>query len=368
MSCGSTDGLQCNTNPCRVTQANTAACESLPSQISNFTLQFFGTVVKTEVDGVVSWSLPCNLDVGLPNNPRGFDEGLACYFLRLFQDGIVGLTGPAGARGAPGCNGLNAFTVTLQSFQQVAQNDSVQVLTSFNPSMVVGSYVFISTSGLYLIDNSDVSGLLSLRLVDVPKSPVGSTITAGKLVVPSGPPGGPPGPQGEQGIQGEQGVQGNQGVQGIQGIQGPQGDPAPQGKSGDAIDFAWSSTLKWVSADHNLGAVPDLVVWKLICTDAGGDAGYAQNDEVDISAVHTFDFNGGNDVWMQTFAPWANSTTFGVSITMSIPGGISPSFSIANKTTGEQVPVMVPSKWKLQGRAYIIAPWPAVATSNPQTG
>jgi len=80
-------------NPCRRGPRNSARCESLPSQIENFTTQFFGTVVKTEINGVVTWSLPCQLDVGLPGNPRGVDEGLACYFLRLFSDGLGGLKG-----------------------------------------------------------------------------------------------------------------------------------------------------------------------------------------------------------------------------------------------------------------------------------
>lgn len=147
--------MSCNTNPCRTHQHNTAACESLPSQISNFTAQFFGEVVKTEIDGAVAWSLPCGLETGLPNNPRGSGEGLACYFLRLFEEGIIGLTGPAGIQGTPGCNGFNAYTVTLLSFQQpTLAFPGVQVLTAFNPGILEGSYVFIATSGLYLVNNA----------------------------------------------------------------------------------------------------------------------------------------------------------------------------------------------------------------------
>lgn len=200
----------CGENPCRVTQTNTAACESLPSQISNFADQFFGEVVKTEVDGVVTWSLPCSLDVGLPNNPRAVSEGLACYFLRLFLDGIIGLTGPQGEPGANGANGANAFTVTLQSFVQPTLSvPNVQVLTAYNPAILPGLNVFIATSGWYVVDNADSSGALFLTLTQpLPSAP--AVITAGKLVVPAGVPGqSVTGPQGPQGPVGPQGPQGN---------------------------------------------------------------------------------------------------------------------------------------------------------------
>lgn len=199
--------LSCS-NPCGTGPSNTAACESLPSQIENFTLQFFGTIVKTEVNGVVTWSLPCSLGVGLPNNPRGVDEGLACYFLRLFHDGIVGLTGPAGPAGANGTNGNNAYTVTLHSFTQPTLSAPVvQVVTQFNPAIRNGTYVFIDTSGWYLVNENDGNGVLLLTLVKTLGN--SGTITAGKLVVPSGFPGasiqGPPGPQGPKGDQGAPG-------------------------------------------------------------------------------------------------------------------------------------------------------------------
>lgn len=195
-------------NPCNHTSlANTAACESLPSQISNFTAQFFGAVIKTEVNGEVIWTLPCNLDVGLPNNARGVDEGLACYFLRLFEEGIIGLTGPQGDAGTPGAAGRNAYTVTLAPFAQPSPAaPNVTVLTAYNPAVsVIGLYVFIDTSGWYQITASDTSGLLFLTLhTALPGAP--ATINAGKLVVPSGVPGasvvgpqGPPGPTGAAG-------------------------------------------------------------------------------------------------------------------------------------------------------------------------
>lgn len=224
--------MSCNTNPCRTTHTNTAACESLPSQISNFVAQLYGAVVKTEIDGVVAWSLPCNLETGFANNPRGFGEGAMCYLLRLIEEGIIGLTGPEGKQGTPGCNGFNAYTVTLLSFEQpTLAFPGVQVLTAFNPGILEGSYVFIATSGLYLVNNADASGLLSLTL-QTPVSGASGTITAGKLVVPSGPPGGPMGPQGNTGTTGATGATGSTGAIGPTGSTGPVGPQGPTGTAG----------------------------------------------------------------------------------------------------------------------------------------
>jgi hypothetical protein len=197
-------------NPCGTVPVNSAQSETLPSQIENFTKQFFGTVVKTEVDGVVSWSLPCGLETGLPENPRGVGEALACYFLRLFEDGIVGLKGDTGATGASGSNGANAYTVTLASFTQpTLAAPTVQVVTQYNPAIREDMYIFIDTAGWFIVDGTDGNGTLFLRLVNELSTPASGTISAGKLVVPSGWPGasitGPAGPTGAQGPQGADG-------------------------------------------------------------------------------------------------------------------------------------------------------------------
>lgn len=196
-------------SPCRTTPVNSAAAELLPSQIENFVLAFFGSVTKTEVNGVVQWSLPCNLDTGLENNPRLQDEGLACYFLRLFSEGILGATGPEGPAGANGTNGYNAFTGTTQPFTQPSlDNPLVQVITAYCPAILEGSYVFIQGSGWYLVNSTDITGVLQLTLTKAVTGASG-TIAAGRLVVPSGYPGesisGPTGPQGPQGDQGDPG-------------------------------------------------------------------------------------------------------------------------------------------------------------------
>ena len=193
-------------NPCAAAPGNTPQCESLPSQIQNFTTQFFGVVVKTEVNGQVVWSLPCSLDVGLPNNPRGVDEGLACYFLRLFSDGIVGLTGPQGEAGTPGTNGNNAFTVVLKGFTQPSiASPVVQVVTQFNPGIYPGIFVNIQGSGWYLVNETDGNGVLLLTLTKSSDNP-SAFVPAGRLVIPSGYPG--------ASIVGPQGIQGNTGPKG----------------------------------------------------------------------------------------------------------------------------------------------------------
>lgn len=199
----------CDQNPCVTSETNTAACESVSSQINNFVLHFFGELVKTEINGQVVWSLPCDLEVGLPNNPRAVGEGLACYFKRLFNEGIIGLQGPIGPAGAEGEDGNNAFTVLLASFTQpTLGSPNVQISTLYNPAMLVNLYVFIENSGWYQITATDGTGTLWLTLVKAISSPPG-TVTAGKLIVPSGFPG--------QSIVGPQGVQGPPGPQGSPG-------------------------------------------------------------------------------------------------------------------------------------------------------
>lgn len=185
---GQCGDIGCN-NPCQSDSTNTAQCESLPSQIQNFTDQFFGTVVKTEINGEVQWSLPCGLDVGLPGNPRGVDEGLACYFLRLFSDGIGGLVGPKGCPGDAGKNGNNAYSIITQAFTQPSLTSPlVQFVILPNPAILAGLYVFVQNSGYYLVTSVDVTGVVFATLVS-PKAGAYPTIPIGSLVVPTGPPG-----------------------------------------------------------------------------------------------------------------------------------------------------------------------------------
>lgn len=210
MSCCNDDSWNC-TNPCAAGDANSAACENLPSALDNFTKHFFGSVIKTEVNGQVTWSLPCSLDVGLQNNPRGADEGLACYFLRLFNEGIIGATGPQGPAGNNGADGRHAFTVTLESFTHPSVGSAISVKVYANPSIQVGQIVFVGGSGWYNVDAISGDYTLVGTLLE-PISGASGLISAGRTVTVTGPRGltgaggatgatGPIGPQGPAGAE-----------------------------------------------------------------------------------------------------------------------------------------------------------------------
>lgn len=205
--CGSESNYDCN-NPCNVTQTNTAACEALPSALDNFIKHFFGSVIKTESGGQVTWSLPCELDVGLAGNPREPDEGLACYFLRLFDEGITGMVGPKGDTGDAGTDGNNAYSVTTTGFTQpTAGVPSFSVKMASNPAIMAGSTVFIQGSGWHTVTAIGGDWTVFLTLLEG-LSGVTGTITAGKVVTVTGP----------------RGLTGAQGAQGIQGVKGDTGD------------------------------------------------------------------------------------------------------------------------------------------------
>lgn len=84
MSCSS-----CGCNPCNEVTCD-ASNEPLASALNNFITAFFGTLTKTCVNDRVVWVLPCDLDSGFAGYPRVAGEGLACYFLRVFENVSAG--------------------------------------------------------------------------------------------------------------------------------------------------------------------------------------------------------------------------------------------------------------------------------------
>ena len=267
-SCGNCSGdCSCNQSidatrgcaPCGQCPTNSADCETLPSALQNFIDAFFGSVTKTAVGDQVVWTLPCSLDVGLTNNPRGASEGLACYFLRLFEEGLVGLTGPQGDTGLQGTDGRNAYTVTTQFFvppTEAAPNVQFNVIP--NPILGVGLEIFIEGCGWLVITNIFQDQTVFATLIQ-PVSPQAAQIAAGEVVLPTGPRGlsitGPTGPTGPQGAQGAQGIQGDAGAAGATGPTGPSGAVATNSNSVVSVSGGTDYTMTASYAKLDFGAV-----------------------------------------------------------------------------------------------------------------
>lgn len=200
-------------NPTAVSGHNSATCESLASKLANFTAQFFGTVTKTDTEGKVVWTLPCGLEDGMPSNPRGFGEGVSCYFLRLLYDNIQALRGDPGDKGKAGVNGEDAISAVTADFFQPTVGSTVTLSVLATRALVPGLIVFIQNSGWYDVSlNGGDTADFTLREA-VSFAPV--VVPLGAIIVPTSPPGNPfvgdKGPPGDQGIQGPDGDQGAQG-------------------------------------------------------------------------------------------------------------------------------------------------------------
>lgn len=86
--CNDTANNVRNCSPCGcdpVPQANpTVNGEPYASALQNFTTQFWGDVTVTDNgDGTYTWTLPCDLAVGIDQWPRLPSEGLACWLKRI---------------------------------------------------------------------------------------------------------------------------------------------------------------------------------------------------------------------------------------------------------------------------------------------
>lgn len=92
---------------------------------------------------------------------------------------------------------------------------------------------------------------------------------------------------------------------------------------------------------HGLTVAPKTVQCILKCTDAGGDVGYSQNDEVYVHPMWTNWPGSGS--YSCGFSLWCDATNIGVRYGEYIGG--------QNKTTGAQAFIAM-SKWKLIVRAY----------------
>jgi len=170
----------------------------------------FGVVTKTDVDGKVVWTLGCGLEDGLPTNPRGFGEGVSCYFFRLLYDNILALTGEKGEPGADGVNGKNAVSAITADFVQPNIGDTITLSVLATRALLPGLIVFVQNSGWYdLVSNGGDSVTATLREA-LSFAPV--IVPLGAVIVPTCPGGRPiPGDKGKPGDEGDPGDPGDSG-------------------------------------------------------------------------------------------------------------------------------------------------------------
>lgn len=127
-------------NPCNKCPDETLSCESLPSALDNFVQHFFGQISKSLVDGKVVWTLPCDLETGIPGYPRAAGEGLACWFKRLAEEALLGQVE------------ANGMVSSVATYFQPEVEATVNVLVDNPPIAVPGSYAWSPDGGWYLVE------------------------------------------------------------------------------------------------------------------------------------------------------------------------------------------------------------------------
>lgn len=213
-NCGNTSTVSGCCPQCAECAAPSAANESLESSLDNFIKSFYGTVGKTLVNGQVEWTLPCNLDTGLVGNPRVADEGLACYFLRLFNDGIYGLAGEPGPAGETGAAGESGFTTVATAFSAPSVNSDFSFYVVSDVILSAGMILYVARLGWVRVV-SLAGTLVYGNYISASASPL-AVIPAGASVTVAGPtgavglsipgPAGPTGPTGPAGAAGAPGI------------------------------------------------------------------------------------------------------------------------------------------------------------------
>jgi len=175
-------------SPCTQCTPNTPDSESLASAVGNFIYHFFGSLTKTvDSTGNIIWALPCDLTTGIAGNPRITGEGLACYFKRLLEEGVVGK------------NGQNAFASTLFGVTQPAVGATVDVLVSDVAPFAVNQYVWLEVGGFYTVQSITGNTATLLNLIGPPANlGAGGSIPGNVRIFPSGPAA-VPGPKGDKG-------------------------------------------------------------------------------------------------------------------------------------------------------------------------
>lgn len=110
-------------------------------------------------------------------------------------------------------------------------------------------------------------------------------------------------------------------------------------RAGAAVTMSYVVNTNSSSTAHGLGAAPSFYSIKLVCSDAGGDGTYSQNDEVHVAGLNSV---GGSTVIASIFADATNTQ---VRITNnSLP-------QISNKNANTTMTI-TSGKWNL-----VVTPW-----------
>lgn len=99
---------------------------------------------------------------------------------------------------------------------------------------------------------------------------------------------------------------------------------------------------------HSMAGVPFHYEWYLVCNDAAGDAGFAQNDEVKLSSA--FGRAGAADDRGPEFSEWADATN--LYLRRNSDGF---TINVFHKTTGVPTDIVDETKWRLKCRAMYFA-------------
>lgn len=232
--------MSCNSNcsPCSPCESVSASNEPLPSALQNLVEAFFGSITKTVVNGQVIWTLPCEMEQGLPANPRLEGEGVGCYLLRLIEDGIVGLTGETGEQGPPGQDGKSGYTFVAFDFATPTEEcGTVQIEVDDGASILIGAYVFVEATGWFEVV-AKTGNQVGIKLIEL-LTGAPATVPAGSFVLVSGPRG----PVGSKGSKGDAGEKGDDGDPGTPGATGATGASASTTTTGGYTQPAVGSTV-----------------------------------------------------------------------------------------------------------------------------
>jgi len=100
---------------------------------------------------------------------------------------LIQVPGSPGSNGSAGANGLSAIDYVQASFVVPAIGDSVGIIITDNSRFAVGQPIFIEGAGIFSIDSSTGSTVITCTYLDyVDNTHTGETIAIGSLIVPSG--------------------------------------------------------------------------------------------------------------------------------------------------------------------------------------